>query len=157
MVLILSTLIGLGLREREKHLQGDRNTYSLLAGDRSVRITRLTISGQLREVDCTDPVVLRYFEECLRSHRPYREVQSDKGGITYHLEMCFEDGSRYSGSTFWGKNRSDFFVDKETDVGWPTHAVLFREPLPDAMKRILDFLELPNAALRSQKLVLGPR
>ena len=137
---LLAIPIGLGVRNHHLYSQGDRNTYALLAGDRSVRLTHLTIIGQQKKVVCLDPVVLGYFEECLRSHRPHGD--EDEGPhYSYELRLEFNDGSSYSGPSYWSRNDFWTYVDKEAGVGPPTHTILFREPMPEGMKKLLKYLQ----------------
>jgi len=122
----------------------------MLAGDKSVQLSRFVVSGQQREVICTDPKVLEYIGERFRRHIQCPEGHAN--GWSYLVILEFQNGGY---TDLWGtfnNNIYDTHVNVPADVGWPTHYIEFPVPMPEGMKRILEFIDLPHPNTR--KLVV---
>lgn len=132
---IVATSIGLVADHYDFEHRGKAAAFALLNGDKRPRIVRMEIEGQQRKVICTDPAVLRYLEDCFRNCNR-RELP---GGYSYEIKLFFEDGTRFSGSSYWCLDgfKTRVFADPYFP---PTHDIELQSPMPDRVQRMIQFL-----------------
>lgn len=151
-LLVLTALIGLATcwwLER----RGVENTEALLRGDESVRLDSLEIAYQQRQVFCTDPVCLRYFERCFRENAP---SQFDDR-LLYRITLRFSSGGSISLLTDWSKSGFSLSMPGDRplqDGGTPRAWVVFRAPIPGQVKEMIDFLFDESPIARGSVLFL---
>jgi hypothetical protein len=133
--------------------QGEENTAALLDGNQNVRLQRFEIEGQQRRVTCSDPVVLRYLEDCFRTKNDPNQKQS---GLTFRLSLVFDDDSRFHREVSWCKENLALFVFQHVGDGPATHNIVFPAPMPPKMKQIIDFLTRPADELEQNFLDVRP-
>ncbi|WP_435011234.1 hypothetical protein P12x_002540 [Tundrisphaera lichenicola] len=127
---------------------------ALVRNDPSIRLDSLQINNNERRVICTDPAILRHFEEALRSSDPTK----GRGGIRYEVELRFKGGGNFGVTTYWEADDFSISMPDEDPFGekWPTRRVEFKSPMPPPVKAMIDFLDSPTKEVRGTVLVIEP-
>jgi hypothetical protein len=134
--------------------QGLSKAQALVQGDQTVALESVQIDSQQRRVVCTDPVALRYLEDCLRHSDPDRKAW----GTSYRVQFRFVGGGTLDAFTYWSEDGFSISMPDEDGTGehWPTRGIVFQPPLPLAVAEMVDFLEHPRQEVKSNVLILEP-
>jgi hypothetical protein len=147
-----ATLIALAVNHFDSANRGETAAFAILNGDMRTRIVRMEIEGQQRKVICTDPAVLRYLEDCFRNSNR-RKLPS---GYSYEIKLFFEDGSRFSGDSYWCNEGFQTRVFGDAYFP-PTHDIELQSPIPDTVRRMVEFLnEMGHSWKPRELLILNP-
>lgn len=118
---------------------GVKKTEAMLLGDDSVQLTGFEVQFHERQVRCSDPVSLRYFEKCFRENSP---TEFDRR-ITYRVNLQYSGDGRLTIRTDWARGGFLLCMPGDTllqDGGEPRAWVVFRPPIPEPVKEMIDFL-----------------
>jgi hypothetical protein len=153
----LRMLVGLGvfwlLLAWWSERQGVKKTEALLQGDESVRLDSFEVEYQQRRVRCTDPESLRYLERCFRENSPTRF--DDR--ITYEVFLQFADGTRLGIRTDWSRAGFSLCMPGDRllqDGGEPRAYVVFRPPMREPIKEMIDFLNDDSRKAKGVVLIM---
>ena len=134
--------------------QGLSKAQALVRGDQAVVLESVQIDSQQRRVVCTDPVALRYLEDCLRHSDPDRKAW----GTSYRVQFRFVGGGTLDAFTYWSGDGFSISMPDEDGTGehWPTRGIVFQPPVPPAVEEMAAFLERPWQEVKGTVLFLKP-
>jgi len=122
-----------------RHL-GSRDMIALLAGSEQVQIVGFSIEGQGQRVECTDRALCDYLAGCLRKGTQHFIEVGDK---PYSFTFDFASGGRYHVTVGHVIEHGLILSIPEAnpgEYGWPTHKVIFCQPVPERIEMIWAFL-----------------
>jgi hypothetical protein len=134
--------------------QGLSKAQALVRGDQAVALESVQIGHQQPRVVCTDPVALRYLEDCLRHCDPDRK----NWGTFYRVRLRFVGGGTLDAFTYWSGDGFSISMPDEDGTGehWPTRGIVFQPPMPPAVAEMVAFLERPGQEVKGTVLILEP-
>ena len=134
--------------------QGLSKAQALVQGDQTVALESVQIDSQQRRVVCTDPVALRYLEDCLRRSDPDRK----RWDTTYRVQFRFVGGGILDAFSYWSGDGFSISMPDEDGTGehWPTRGIVFQPPVPPAVEEMAAFLERPWQEVKGTVLFLKP-
>jgi hypothetical protein len=138
----------------ESDSPGRSKAQALVGGDQAVALESVQIDSQQRRVVCTDPVALRYLEDCLRHSDPDRK----RWDTTYRVQFRFVGGGILDAFTYWSGDGFSISMPDEDGTGehWPTRGIVFQPPVPPAVEEMAAFLERPWQEVKGTVLFLEP-
>ncbi|MDZ4817400.1 MAG: hypothetical protein SGJ20_00340 [Planctomycetota bacterium] len=151
-LLIVATWLTVWYRYTAWHTaKANANLEAILTHKSYPPIKRLTISGQQREVVCTNHDALAYFETSLK-----QAIRNSGGGVSYQMRIDFDDGSSTTFPTFFDNNQWSLACPSDDpNEGWmPTRVLIFQGAQPAEFDRIRKYLDLDYKVLPTHELVI---
>jgi hypothetical protein len=133
--------------------RGREKAAALFGGAEDVELERFEIEYQQRRVVCSDPVALRFLEECLRRG----DTRCAQPGTSCRFRLWFSGGGAFKAETYWfAGGFSIRMPDRAAGGLHGRHGVCLPKPMPSQVKEMVDSLDRPWEEVRGTVLVLEP-
>lgn len=128
---------------------GTAKLLSITSGANRYQLASMEVQYQQRRLICTDPVLLAEIQRHLAGAQ--RSMMGS--GSTYETTFRLADGGSATLHSSWGANECSLSLGDVPEEGWPTHLIVFAEPLSEDLRKLLAFLNASNEEVAGQVLI----